>query len=155
MYEITRETIDEIIEQLNNIGPDELNSLIFNCKDSFHDAIIFYDMGSKELKVESINHNSSFLPKSNIIVVDRISETPIDEQFDWSTDLFDNEEVEEIENNYDGDYQAWLDDHPETESLEERCRNAGESYMLSNWLNYLRSIEDKLMELYNFQIDGE
>lgn len=155
MYEITRETIDEIIEQLNNIGPDELNSLIFQCKDSNYDAIIFYDVKSKELKVESINHNSGFLPQPNIVVVDRISETPIDEQFDWRYDLFDNEEVEEIENNYDGDYQAWLDDHPETESLEERCRNAGESYMLSNWLNYLRSIEDKLMELYNFKLDEE
>jgi len=137
-------TFEKVLEQLGCNTPDEFYEKMSQYWDDCNDAMLVFNPHIGEGKFESIPREDWFYSEKGEIVLAKLSKP------DWRNyeveDLFDEEELQEINNDYDGDWSLWLEKNPDY-SLDERVKEAGEAYFENAWFAFYDSMNAKLAEI--------
>ena len=138
---------ERILELVKDLGPEEMHEKLWEHVSGSYDAYCEYDIENDEIVFGRSAKGMTQIGEdgSRISVTGMPAwENSIDDGWFWNEDLFTPEEVAEISEDYDDDWEAWLSDHPETDTLAERCEEASLSLYQQRWYETLDEIREAL-----------
>lgn len=128
---------------------DDIYENLSEIQDSCTEALMVYDTDTQAIIYIGLQSGSVLHPKytERYIFLTSLPAGKIDEGLEWYPDLFNEEEYDIIEDQYDGEYTDYLADHPEKDTYAERCGIARKFYWEKNWRDMKEDILGSLRNL--------
>jgi len=143
-------TLHEIFRELGICWSDDFYNNMERYWDDCHDAIFVYNTETEKARFGRIPKCNWFLSDNEVLIA-RMSK-PSEYSYDFD-DFFSEEELEEIRDNFDGDWSEWLSQHTNY-TLEERINDTAKCYLENNWSQFYNEMEAQLMEAQK-EVDNE
>ena len=149
---MTEELRGSIMSRVLEMGCCEIGEKLIAERTEYYDSVLVYDFIDDEVRVEHIPHGCSYDPYGRVIVLFSLRAGKPDDGLEWR-ELFDDDELEKIRDEYDDDWVKYLEEHPEDRYID-RCEEVQMFYFEQNWNETLDKIDQALSGIIKYQDDN-